>query len=316
MSVPGITSGQSEKVPQVCSNPPCEMHETSTTNTPTVATSNLATEQPGSAAQVCPNPQSETRETSTTHTPTTARQNNAPCETHQTVSTKTTMSLNTEFSSDSKRLLEVENGSGSSKKIKPSTPEETQSACNKSPFEITGTTQTATTARSNIHCGPSENGQRSEGDSCETHQASSTHTTMSVSEDNQVVNPSCSNPPCETHETGTTNTATTSSSNIGAQQGESSQQSSEASQTSTTPNTLEQRVCSNPPCETHETNTTNTSTTSTSNMGGNQPPAQQVCSNPPCETHETGTTHTATTVTANMGDNQEPPAANGQGEQE
>uniref|UniRef100_A0A4X2LEZ6 Fibronectin type-III domain-containing protein n=1 Tax=Vombatus ursinus TaxID=29139 RepID=A0A4X2LEZ6_VOMUR len=28
---------------------------------------------------------------------------------------------------------------------------------------------------------------------------------------------------------------------------------------------------------------------------------QKLCSNPPCETHETGTTHTATTVTSNMG---------------
>lgn len=317
MSVPAsITSGQSEQV-QVCSNPPCEMHETSTTNTPTVAKSNLASEQPGSVEQVCSNPPNETHETGTTHTPTTARQNNAPCETHQTVSTKTTMSVHTKYSSGSTDLLEVENGSKTSKEIEPSIPAPTQPACSKTPCEtlITGTTQTATTAKSNIDSGTSESGDRSTGDSCETHQANSTRTTMSVAESSQVVKPLCSNPPCETHETGTTNTATTTSSNIGAQQGENSQQASSEA----TPNTVEQRVCSNPPCETHETNTTNTATTSTSNMGGNQAPslpAQQVCSNPPCETHETGTTHTATTVTASMGDNQDPPAANGQGEQE
>merc|ERR1719354_1058469 len=55
------------------------------------------------------------------------------------------------------------------------------------------------------------------------------------------------------------------------------------------------RVCSNPPCETHETGTTNTTTTASSNIG-----APRVCSNPPCETHETGTTNTATTASSNM----------------
>ncbi|XP_060038549.1 host cell factor 1 isoform X5 [Erinaceus europaeus] len=44
---------------------------------------------------------------------------------------------------------------------------------------------------------------------------------------------------------------------------------------------------------------------------------QRVCSNPPCETHETGTTHTATTVTSNMSSNQDPPpAASDQGDSE
>ncbi|TNM88402.1 hypothetical protein fugu_004656 [Takifugu bimaculatus] len=66
-----------------------------------------------------------------------------------------------------------------------------------------------------------------------------------------------------------------------------------------------QRVCSNPPCETHETGTTNTPSTATSSMGGEQTSTvtgivQQECSNPPCETHETGTTNTATTATCSM----------------
>lgn len=88
--------------------------------------------------------------------------------------------------------------------------------------------------------------------------------------------------------TGTTNTATQASSNMNA------------GQTGTV-----QRVCSNPPCETHETGTTNTPSTATSSMGGEQTSTaagvvQRVCSNPPCETHETGTTNTATTATCSM----------------
>ncbi|XP_033485276.2 host cell factor 1b [Epinephelus lanceolatus] len=59
------------------------------------------------------------------------------------------------------------------------------------------------------------------------------------------------------------------------------------------------RVCSNPPCETHDTGTTNTATVATATMGGND----RVCSNPPCETHDTGTTNTATVATATMGGN-------------
>ncbi|KAM3911896.1 host cell factor 1 isoform 2-T2 [Leptodactylus fuscus] len=351
MTVPvNITSGQSEKVVQVCSNPPCETHETNTTNTATTSSSNLAAGQPGNAVRVCTNPPSETHETGTTHTPTTARSNiatgpsentvrtpnNPPCETHQTISTKTTMSVQAEFSSGSSNLIEVEKSAASSKEGEKSSPAEPLLLFSNPPCEtlITGTTQTATTAKSNINSGTSENNHRTAGDSCETHQANSTGTTMSTSEGaaadgSQTVKPVCSNPPCETHETGTTNTPTTARSGNGTEQ-TSGAGTCETQQTTSTgtvmmasesqPNTLEQRVCSNPPCETHETNTTNTATTSTSNMGSNPPPAaptQQVCSNPPCETHETGTTHTATTVTSSMGANQDQqPAANGQGEQE
>ncbi|XP_066436829.1 host cell factor 1 isoform X2 [Eleutherodactylus coqui] len=353
MTVPGnITSVQSEKVLQVCSNPPCETHETNTTNTATTAASNLTAGQSDNTVRVCINPPSETHETGTTHTPTTARSNigtglseniirtpnNPPCETHQTISTKTTMSVNVEISSGSSNLIEVEHGSAVSttKEGEKSVAEALLTPCSKPPCEtlITGTTQTATTAKSNINSGTSENNQHSAGESCETHQANSTSTIMSVSADaavdNNQVKPVCSNPPCETHETGTTNTPTTARSGTGAEQ-TSADGTCETQQTVSTgtvmnvsesqSNTsLEQQVCSNPPCETHETNTTNTATTSTSNMGNNPPPAaptQQVCSNPPCETHETGTTHTATTVTSSMGVNpDQPPAANGQGEQE
>ncbi|XP_044124760.1 host cell factor 1 isoform X2 [Bufo gargarizans] len=339
---------QSEKVPQVCSNPPCETHETNTINTATTASSNLASEQPSDVARVCINRPSENHETGTTHTPTTARSNigtglsenqnrtlnNPPCETHQTISTKTTMSVQADYSSGSSNLIEVENsGAASTKDGEKSSPAKTQSLSSKHPCEtlMTGTTQTATTAKSCINSGtPESNQQHSDGDPCETHQANSTSTTMSLSadkasDDDQSAKPVCSNPPCETHETGTTNTQTTARSGNGTEQttGETHQTTSTGTvmmASESQPNTLEQRVCSNPPCETHETNTTNTATTSSSSMGSNPPPAaptQQVCSNPPCETHETGTTHTSTTVTSNMGTNQDQtPAANGQGEEE
>ncbi|XP_064227598.1 host cell factor 1 isoform X3 [Aotus nancymaae] len=118
----------------------------------------------------------------------------------------------------------------------------------------------------------------------------------------------CSNPPCETHETGTTNTATTTVvANLGGHpqptqvQFVCDRQEAAASLVTSTvgqQNGSVVRVCSNPPCETHETGTTNTATTATSNMAG-----QHGCSNPPCETHETGTTHTATTAMSNVGAN-------------
>ncbi|XP_035964799.1 host cell factor 1 isoform X3 [Halichoerus grypus] len=116
----------------------------------------------------------------------------------------------------------------------------------------------------------------------------------------------CSNPPCETHETGTTNTATTTVvANLGGQPQAAQVQfvcdKQEAAASLVTPAVGQQnggvvRVCSNPPCETHETGTTHTATTATSNMAG-----QHACSNPPCETHETGTTSTATTAVAGIG---------------
>ncbi|XP_035501087.2 host cell factor 1b isoform X1 [Scophthalmus maximus] len=76
---------------RVCSNPPCETHETGTTNTATVATSAIAGNN-----RVCSNPPCETHETGTTNTATTAghgglRQvcSNPPCETHETGTTNT-----------------------------------------------------------------------------------------------------------------------------------------------------------------------------------------------------------------------------------
>ncbi|KAG5274523.1 hypothetical protein AALO_G00137250 [Alosa alosa] len=94
-------SDTSGSVTLVCSNPPCETHETGTTNTATTATVNM-----GGTQRVCSNPPCETHETGTTNTATTASSNmggatqtatgtvqrvcsNPPCETHETGTTNT-----------------------------------------------------------------------------------------------------------------------------------------------------------------------------------------------------------------------------------
>uniref|UniRef100_A0A8C1Q7C4 Host cell factor C1a n=1 Tax=Cyprinus carpio TaxID=7962 RepID=A0A8C1Q7C4_CYPCA len=88
----------SGNVTLVCSNPPCETHETGTTNTATTATSNMGTGPAGTVQRVCSNPPCETHETGTTNTATTASANmgavqrvcsNPPCETHETGTTNT-----------------------------------------------------------------------------------------------------------------------------------------------------------------------------------------------------------------------------------
>ncbi|XP_031800709.1 host cell factor 1 isoform X3 [Sarcophilus harrisii] len=359
---------------RVCTNPPCETHETGTTSTATTAMSNMGSGQPATASQ-----QRETHHTHTTNTPTTARSNmgtgepegaqapaKVPCQTHQTSATSTTMTVKA-----TERPCPVapricpnpscESGTGTTGSVGPASQSSSASGggtstglgqlafiSRQSEVQHTHTTNTPTTARSNMGAGEAIGVQGPTKPSCQTHQTSSTSTTMTVkaTEVLCLAASACSNPPCETHETGTTNTATTS--NAG---------------------TLQQ-VCSNPPCETHETGTTHTATTATSNVGSNQPgqqipasphcethqttstgttmtvnfgvpssgaspsqktleaalasaaapapsPGQRVCSNPPCETHETGTTHTATTVTSNMSSNQDPPPAQGnQGEPE
>ncbi|XP_023693256.2 host cell factor 1a isoform X2 [Paramormyrops kingsleyae] len=241
---------------RVCSNPPCETHETGTTNTATVASSGMGMQR------VCSNPPCETHETGTTNTATVASSgmgmqrvcSNPPCETHETGTTNT--------------ATVASSGMGM------------QRVCSNPPCETheTGTTNTATVASSGMGM------QRvCSNPPCETHETGTTNT-ATVASSGMGMQRVCSNPPCETHETGTTNTATVASSGMGSGQ-----------------NGTVQRVCSNPPCETHETGTTNTATVASSGMGsGQNGTVQRVCSNPPCETHETGTTNTATTATCSM----------------
>uniref|UniRef100_A0A8C7D0F3 Host cell factor C1 n=1 Tax=Oncorhynchus kisutch TaxID=8019 RepID=A0A8C7D0F3_ONCKI len=262
-------AGDPGTVTLVCSNPPCETHETGTTNTATTASANMTGN--GGVERVCSNPPCETHETGTTNTQTTASSNmgqvqqvctNPPSETHDTgtTNTQTTASCNMGSNQQQQGSCVTNNASGSDP---PSSPPPPSSSGDLSPSSVsgtssvpgvlrpetlrTGTTYTSTTARSNM--GSDQMG-------------------MTL----RTVQRVCSNPPCETHETGTTNTPSQTTSNL-------------------TGTGTVQRVCSNPPCETHETGTTNTPSQTTSNLTGTGT-VQRVCSNPPCETHETGTTNT------------------------
>ncbi|XP_045394163.1 host cell factor 1 isoform X3 [Lemur catta] len=336
-------SGQGDVQPGtvtlVCSNPPCETHETGTTNTATTtvvanlgghpqptqvqfvcdrqeAAASLVTstmgQQNGSVVRVCSNPPCETHETGTTNTATTATSNmagqhscsNPPCETHETgtTSTATTAMSNVGASQqrDARRVYVASN---------------------------------PTVVRINVATGTVEGGQGPKPQ-CQTRHTSATSTTMTV----MATGAPCSASPLlgghspafvqlaslsgkvgpvgrqlEMHHTHTANTPTTARPSLGAGEPGTARgapvpayESPQGSPPSTavTVTALEAllcssatttHVCSNPPCETHETGTTNTATTS--NAGS----AQRVCSNPPCETHETGTTHTATTATSSGG---------------
>ncbi|KAL2103456.1 hypothetical protein ACEWY4_000324 [Coilia grayii] len=250
-STTGADAGDasSTSVTLVCSNPPCETHETGTTNTATTASSNIG------APRVCSNPPCETHETGTTNTTTTASSNigaprvcsNPPCETHETGTTNTTTTASSNIGAPR--------------------------VCSNPPCETheTGTTNTATTASANMGraTGAATSTTNTVGTQrvcsnppCETHETGTTNTpTQSFSsmagtaqQQNGTAQQVCSNPPCETHETGTTNTPSTATSNMAG---------------------TAQRVCSNPPCETHETGTTNTTTTATSNLETGEGAAQQ-----------------------------------------
>ncbi|XP_070701690.1 host cell factor 1a [Pempheris klunzingeri] len=228
----GAAGEGSGTVTLVCSNPPCETHETGTTNTATTSSATIG------KGQVCSNPPCETHETGTTNTATTSSAaigagqvcSNPPCETHETGTTNTATTASSNMSAPR--------------------------VCSNPPCETheTGTTNTATTASANM--GGVQ--QMCSNPPCETHVTGTTNTaTQSSSNMNAgqtgTVQRVCSNPPCETHETGTTNTPSTATSNMGGDQ------------TSTATGQV-QGVCSNPPCETHETGTTNTATTATCSM--------------------------------------------------
>uniref|UniRef100_A0A665VTY1 Host cell factor 1 n=1 Tax=Echeneis naucrates TaxID=173247 RepID=A0A665VTY1_ECHNA len=223
---PGAAGEGSGTVTLVCSNPPCETHETGTTNTATTSS-------------VCSNPPCETHETGTTNTATTASSNmsavrvcsNPPCETHETGTTNTATTASANMGG-------------------------VQQVCSNPPCETheTGTTNTATTASANM--GGVQ--QVCSNPPCETHETGTTNTATQASSNMNTgqmgtTQRVCSNPPCETHETGTTNTPSTATSSMGGDQ-------------TSTATGLVQRVCSNPPCETHETGTTNTATTATCSM--------------------------------------------------
>nr|ABZ10480.1 host cell factor 1 (predicted) [Callithrix jacchus] len=355
-------SGQGDVQPGtvtlVCSNPPCETHETGTTNTATTtvvanlgghpqptqvqfvcdrqdAAASLVTstvgQQNGSVVRVCSNPPCETHETGTTNTATTATSNmagqhgcsNPPCETHETGTTNTATTAMSSVGASHQR--------------------DARRAC------VAGT---PAVIRISVAAGALEAAQGSKPQ-CQTRQTSATSTTMTVmatgapcsagpllgpsmarepggrgtafvqlaplSSKVRLSSPGSKDLPTGRH-SHAANTATMARSSVGAGEPraapvcESLQGGSPSTTVTVTaleallcPSASVTQVCSNPPCETHETGTTNTATTS--NAGS----AQRVCSNPPCETHETGTTHTATTATSNGGTGQaeggqQPPA--------
>ncbi|XP_008293463.1 host cell factor 1b [Stegastes partitus] len=130
-------AGGDTAVTLVCANPPCETHDTGTTNTPTVATATI-----GNSNRACSNPPCETHETGTTNTTTVTSVSmlqvnsdlssvvglntgttcsNPPCETHETGTTNTATTA----------------GAGGVRQV-----------CSNPPCETheTGTTNTATTA--------------------------------------------------------------------------------------------------------------------------------------------------------------------------
>uniref|UniRef100_A0A5F9CI43 Host cell factor 1 n=1 Tax=Oryctolagus cuniculus TaxID=9986 RepID=A0A5F9CI43_RABIT len=342
-------SGQGDVQPGtvtlVCSNPPCETHETGTTNTATTtvvanlgghpqptqvqfvcdrqeAAATLVTsavaQQNGSVVRVCSNPPCETHETGTTNTATTATSNmagqhgcsNPPCETHETGTTSTATTAVSSIGASQQR--------------------DARRAC---------ATSTPAVVRIGVAAGGSEGAQGSVKPQCQTRQTSATSTTMTVMATGVPYSAGPLLGPSMALEAGGHGTTFVQLAPLSSRVGPGgagsknvplgrqletlhihtsnspavvrgpltpvydSLQSSSPSTTVTVtaleallcPSATVTQVCSNPPCETHETGTTNTATTS--NAGS----AQRVCSNPPCETHETGTTHTATTATSNGG---------------
>ncbi|CAM9125683.1 unnamed protein product [Rangifer tarandus platyrhynchus] len=342
---------------RVCSNPPCETHETGTTSTATTAMSGIgggprrdirlacaATTIPtvvrvsvaagaSEGAQVSIKPACQTRQTSATSTTMTVMATGAPCS----ASPLLRPSVALEAAGRGATLLQL---GPLSTQVRPSGEE--GSLASLGPLVSVGrqlevhhthTTNTATVARSAMGAG--EPHELLGAPTLVYESSASASVTAAALEallcPSATVTQVCSNPPCETHETGTTHTPTTATSGGAAGQPEGGQQPPASR-----------------PCETHQT--ASTGTTMSVSLGALLPdatpshrtlesslevavppavapqpgaslltpfPTQRVCSNPPCETHETGTTHTATTVTSNMSSNQDPPPPAGdQGEVE
>uniref|UniRef100_A0A2K6M2V7 Host cell factor C1 n=1 Tax=Rhinopithecus bieti TaxID=61621 RepID=A0A2K6M2V7_RHIBE len=283
---------QNGSVVRVCSNPPCETHETGTTNT-------HGCSNPPSMSSVGANHQRDARRACAAGTPAVIRisvatgaleaaQGSKPqCQTRQTSTTSTTMTVMATGAPCSAgpllgpSMAREPGGRGPafvqlaplSSKVRLSSPGSKDLPTGRHSHVA----NTAAMARSSMGAGEPRTAP-----ACESLQGGSPSTTVTVTALEALLCPSatvtqvCSNPPCETHETGTTNTATTS--NAGSAQ----------------------RVCSNPPCETHETGTTHTATTATSNGGTGQPEGgQQPPAGHPCETHQT--TSTGTTMSVSVG---------------
>uniref|UniRef100_A0A673XHY8 Host cell factor 1 n=1 Tax=Salmo trutta TaxID=8032 RepID=A0A673XHY8_SALTR len=203
-------AGDPGTVTLVCSNPPCETHETGTTNTATTASANMTGN--GGVERMCTNPPCETHETGTTNTQTTASSNmgqvqqvctNPPSETHDTGTTNTQTIASCNMGSN-----QQQQGS---------------SVCSNPPCEThqTGTTTTSTQANSSMGNGQTTGTVQKvcSNPPCETHETGTTNTPSQTTSNlagtgTGTVQRVCSNPPCETHETGTTNTPSQTTSNL------------------------------------------------------------------------------------------------------
>ncbi|TDH11061.1 hypothetical protein EPR50_G00081540 [Perca flavescens] len=162
-------------VTQVCSNPPCETHETGTTNTSTVATATM-----GGNGRVCSNPPCETHETGTTNTSTVATAtmggngrvcSNPPCETHETGTTNT-----------STVATATMGGNGRPAALSGAT------VCSNPPCETheTGTTNTATTATAQ-QSGDGPQGDAPDSASSSSDQASSSSSSSTTASQSRAV---------------------------------------------------------------------------------------------------------------------------------
>ncbi|XP_069572656.1 host cell factor 1-like isoform X2 [Brachyistius frenatus] len=235
--------GAGTTVMLVCSNPPCETHETGTTNTATVATATM-----GGDDRVCSNPPCETHETGTTNTATVATAtmggddrvcSNPPCETHETGTTNTATVATATMGGDDRVCSNPpcethETGTTNTATVATATMGGDDRVCSNPPCETheTGTTNTATVATATMGGGD----RVCSNPPCETHETGTTNTATTAGAGG--VRQVCSNPPCETHETGTTNTATTATAQQGGDNlpGDSTDSSSSDPAPSTTAN--------------------------------------------------------------------------------
>ncbi|KAL8164375.1 UNVERIFIED_CONTAM: Host cell factor 1 [Gekko kuhli] len=188
-------SGQGDAQPGtvtlVCSNPPCETHDTGTTNTATTTVvGTLGGPRP--RQRVCSNPPCETHETGTTHTATNVLSagqrvcSNPPCETHETGTTNTASTSRTERPPAEPPCQTFQTSSTSTTMTVKPIVGTGQPVCSNPPHETheTGTTNTATTATSHMGRGQPDGGQKEPASPpCQTQQTGSTSTTMSAKAD-------------------------------------------------------------------------------------------------------------------------------------
>ncbi|XP_047620604.1 host cell factor 1 isoform X4 [Phacochoerus africanus] len=299
---------QNGSVVRVCSNPPCETHDTGTTNTATTATSNMA------GQHGCANPPCETHETGTTSTATTAmsglgaghrRDARLACAAGTVPAAAVRVGVAAGAAAGA--------AEGAQGAVKPS--------CQTRQTSATSTTMTvmATGApcpagpllrpslaleagghgTTLVQLGPVSAQVRAGSLGGEDSPLAGLGSLVSVGR------------PLEAHRSHTTSTPAAACTDLGAgEPGEAQgtpvlvyESSAGPAVTATALEALlcssavVTRVCSNPPCETHETGTTHTPTTATSGGGAGQPEAgQQPPAGRPCETHQTASTGTTMSV--------------------